>query len=197
MADPTAIDRVRRQRELRVAQGWQEVKVWVPTKRDAADIRKLAEERRARVEALEALPKEVPTVSVETAARIAKAIAQHGLKAYTTPSGAVLTLMSQLAEEDDLASFSQAYVHLARAHPRNAAFVAAAVPAKISNHLILRRGVDPAALIRWTISHPDWTERLQSAVRDPASLEHTVSAMIKDIDSQPPVPTKKRRSTIL
>ena len=185
MADPTAIDRVRRQRELRVAQGWLEVKVWVPTEQDAADIRKLAEERRTRAEALEALPEEVPTVTAETATRIAEAIAQHGSAAYTTPSGAVLTLMSQLADEDDLAGFSQAYIHLARAQPKNAAFVAAAVPPKISDHLVRRRGVDPAALMRWTSSHPDWAEKLQNAVRDPIALEQTVSAMVEDINSQP------------
>ncbi len=192
MADPTAIDRVRRQRELRVAQGWHEVKVWVPTEQDAADIRNLAEERRARAEALEALPRGVPTVTVETANRIAEAIAEQGSAAYTTPSGPLLTLMTELADVDDLTGFSQAYVQLARAYPRNAAFVAAAVPGKISNHLIRRRNINPAALIRWTNSHPDWTERLQAAVRDPVTLEQAVSKMVDDIKSQPATPGKKR-----
>lgn len=49
VADPTVVRRVRRQRDVRLAEGWQEVRVWVPTEQDANDIRNLAADRRVRI----------------------------------------------------------------------------------------------------------------------------------------------------
>lgn len=127
MGDRTVTDRMKRQRELRAAEGWQKVTVWVPTLADAEDVKKLAAERRARAEALVNLSEEVPKVNVDTAERIARAIAEHGSKAYITPSGAVLELMKELAKEDDLESFASAFVIIARAKPTNAKFITARV----------------------------------------------------------------------
>lgn len=185
MADRTVAERARRQRDVRVAEGWQEVKVWVPTQKDGDDIRKLAAERRAKAEALHGLSKEVPMVSVETEMRIARAIAEHGSAAYNTEPGAVLDLMTKLAEEDDLVSFSRAFVIVARAKPANATFVAARVPAKISNFLIKHRNVSPSALIRWTENNPGWVDELKGAVRDPVRFERVVEAMARVINSTP------------
>jgi hypothetical protein len=184
MTDQTINARLKRQRELRATEGWREVKVWVPTEQDAADIRQLAEERRKKAEALHGLSKEVPTVTPEIETRIAKAIAEHGSAAYITPSGAVIDLLTQLAEENDLASFSRAFVILARAKPVNAAFIAAAVPAKITNFLVTRRGVDPVALMNWTKAHPGWEDDLKDAVRDPARFENVVTSMAEAIHSK-------------
>lgn len=176
MAD-TVVTRVRRQRALRVSEGWREVKVWVPTETDAEDVRKLAAERRARAEALHGLCKEVPKVSQETEMRIAKAIAEHGSAAYTTPSGAVLDLMTSLTDEDDLIGFSRAFIILARAKPASASFVENAVPAKISNFLIKHRGIDVGALVKWTEINPKWADDLKNAVRHPAQFKQVVEAM--------------------
>jgi hypothetical protein len=185
MADSTVAARARRQRDLRVTEGWQEVKVWVPTEGDAEDVRKLAAERRAKAEALHGLSKEVSMVNIETEIRIAKAIAEHGSAAYNTESGAVLDLMTKLADEDDLPSFSRAFVILARAKPANAAFVAAKVPAKISNFLIKHRGVDPATLLKWTGANPGWVDDLKNAVRDPVRFEQVVEAIAESIKRGP------------
>ncbi|WP_198400355.1 hypothetical protein [Bradyrhizobium pachyrhizi] len=111
--------------------------------------------------------KEIKSTPPETLQRIAEAIASQGSAAYTTPSGPILDLLTKLAEEDDRASFSRAFILLARAAPANAAFVGGAVPAKISNFLIKHRGVKATALIKWTESNPDWTEELKNALRDP------------------------------
>lgn len=181
MADRTAIDRVRRQRELRVAEGWHEVKVWVPTAQDADDIRNLAAERRAKAEALFGLSREVPKVTPEFEAKIAKAISDHGSAAYLHASGAVLDLLTTLAEEDDLHSFSRAFVILARARPTNAAAVASYVPAKISNFLIKHRGVDPRSFVAWTDANPEWAENLKATVRHPARFAAVVESMAEDI----------------
>jgi hypothetical protein len=185
MADKTVAERARRQRDLRVAEGWQEVKVWVPTEADAEDVRKLAAERRAKAEALHGLSKEVPMINMETEIRIAQAIAQHGSAAYNTPSGAVLDLMTKLADGGDLASFSRAFIILTRAKPANASFVAAAVPGKISNFLIKHRGVDPSTLVKWTAANPGWVDDLKDAVRDPVRFEQAVEAMAESIKRGP------------
>ena len=135
LADRTVVARLKRQRELRAVEGWREVTVWVPTEQDAADIRKLAEERRAKAEALKGLSEEVSIVTHDTELRIAQAIAEQGAAAYTTPSGAVLTLLTELTEEGDIGGFSRAFIIFARAKPSNAAFIADAIPAKITNFL--------------------------------------------------------------
>jgi hypothetical protein len=173
--------RVQKQREIRVAAGWQEVKVWVPTEKDAEDIRNLADERRKKAEALEGLHHEVKTVTLETQTRIAQAIAEHGSAAYTHSSGAVLDLMTKLADEDDLQSFSRAFIILARAKPTNAASVASFIPAKINNFLVKHRGVDPRMMMNWIHDHPEWTERLKDAVRDPARFEVVVETMAQEM----------------
>jgi hypothetical protein len=177
MVDRTAVDRVKRQRDARLAEGWQEVRVWVPTEQDAEDIRNLAKERRDRAEALHGLTEEVSSVTPDTAARIAHAIAEHGSAAYTHSSGAVLDLMTTLADEDDLQSFAKAFVILARAKPASAASAAGFIPGKISNFLIKHRGVDPASMMKWTHDHPDWTDLLKDAVRDPERFEAIVETM--------------------
>jgi hypothetical protein len=184
MADKTIGIRTKRQRERRGAEGWVSVRVWVPTERDAADVRKLAEKRRAQAEALRGLSEEVPSVTPEIAARIATAIAEHGSAAYTTPSGAVLDLLTQLTEEDDLATFSRAFVILARAKPSNAALVAAAVPAKITNFLVRHRNVDASTLIKWTNANPGWEDDLKNAVRNPKRFEQVVATMAEAIKRQ-------------
>ncbi len=177
MNDKTVVARVRRQRNLRITEGWHEVKVWVPTESDAEDIRKLAAERRAKAEKLDGLSREVPKVTSETEMRIARAIAEHGSAAYRSPSGAVLDLLTELANEDDLQGFSRAFVILARAKPGNATFVSASVPAKISNFLIQRRGISSQAFLNWTASRPGWRSELEEAVRDPARFERVVEDM--------------------
>jgi hypothetical protein len=177
MVDQTVNARLKRQREVRGTEGWREVKVWVPTDQDAADIRQLAEKRRQRAEALHGLSREVPTVTPEIESRIAKAIAEYGSAAYTTPSGAALTLLTQLAEEDNLTGFSRAFVILARAKPANAKSLAAAVPGKIANYLVTHRHVAPSSFTQWANAHPAWEADLQDAVRDPDRFENVVTSM--------------------
>lgn len=181
MPDKTANSRVRRQRDLRIREGWQEVKVWVPTPNDAEDIRNLAAERRARAEALDGLSREVSTVSQVREMRIAQAIAEFGSSAYTVPTGAVLTLMTDLSNEDDLVGFARAYVILARAKPAFATAVESAVPRKITNFLIKHRGINAATLLRWSEENRGWQDTLRRAVRDPLTFERVVEDMAAEI----------------
>lgn len=185
MADRTAVSRVRRQRDGRLVEGWQEVRVWVPTEQDATDVKKLAAARRAKAEALAGLTEGIKSMQPETLHRIAEAITSQGSAAYKTPSGPVLDLLTKLAEEDDLTSFSRAFILLARARPANAAFVANAVPAKISNFLIKHRGIDAAALIKWAEANPDWTDELKNALRDPDRFVRIVEGFAAAIKNRP------------
>ena len=179
----TAAQRVKKQRESRAAEGWELVSVWVPTAEDAQAIKAMAEGYRRRAEALDGLSDEVKTVTHETQLRIAEAIGQIGSDAYTREDGAVLDLMTKLADEDDLLGFSQAFVLLARARPLNAHLAAAAVPAKVTHHLIRRRGIDTRTLLKWTRENPHWADRLKGAVRQPDHFVRVVDDMILEIKS--------------
>lgn len=181
MADRTVVNRVKRQRDVRLAEGWREVRVWVPTEKDAEDVRNLAKERREYAEALLGLSEEVNSMPQETATRIAQAVAEHGSAAYIHTSGAVLDLMTQLADEDNLQGFAKAFIHLARAKPASASFAASFIPAKIRNFLFKHRRIPPNAMVQWTNAHPDWAETLKSAVRDPKRFELTVEAMAREM----------------
>jgi hypothetical protein len=183
MKDKTATARVRKQREARVSEGWQLVTVWVPTEANAKRVRKLAQDMRDSAERLHGLSKEIRTVTIETEIRIGQAIDEHGSAAYSTPSGAALELLTELANKDDLIGFSQAVVILTRAKPNNASYVIAAVPAKISNFIIKQRSVSPRELIAWTNANSDWPDRLKDAVRRPEKFVRLVEKMVHDIRS--------------
>jgi hypothetical protein len=176
--------------------GWQEVKVWVPKEQDARDIRVLAAERRAKVGALDGLSKEIENVTLETETRIAEAIAQHGSAAFNHSSGAVLDLMTNLADAGDLEGLSKAFVMLARAKPAKAAFIANLVPAKVSNFLVKHRGIDAVALDAWCERNQGWTERLKSSLRDPAHFVSTVGSIAEEISgSGKAVGIRRQRSS--
>jgi hypothetical protein len=181
-ADRTATNRVKRQRDARLYEGWQEVRIWVPTDEDAEDVRKLAAERRAKAEALHGLREGITSMSIDAAERIIDAIISQGSPAYTTPSGPVLTLLSDLAGEGELASFSRAFIIFARAKPANAAFVANAAPSKILNQYLLGYlNIDPGTFIQWEKDNPDWSVTIKDALRDPDRLERVVGGVATSI----------------
>jgi hypothetical protein len=181
----TPTERVKDQRDARLREGWQEVRVWVPTERDAEDVRTLAADRRAKAEALSGLKEGISTMTAETEMRIAQAIAQQGSPAFITPSGPVLTLLTQLAEEGDLRGFSHAFVTFARAKPMNAHFVAEATPAKILNRYLLKHlKLDVSRVLRWQDANPEWAETIKDALRKPDQLVLAVETMVEAIRRQ-------------
>jgi hypothetical protein len=182
MKDRTVAERVTRQRAIRLREGWQEVRVWVPTEEDAVELRELAERKRTEAEALRGLKEGITGMNSATAAAIVKAILSQGSKAYNTPSGPVLTLLSELAAQGNLRSFSNAFVIFARAKPANARYVEQSVPAKILNQFFCRhRGVTATEFERWRAKHTDWAQRLKDAVRDAGLFERTVQEMVAEM----------------
>lgn len=121
-------------------------------------------------------------MDTSTAAAILEAIQSHGSKAYITPSGPVLTLLSELAARGDLRSFSNAFVIFARAKPGNAGYVEASIPAKILNQYVHRhRGINVTEFNRWRSTNEDWAQRLKDTVRDAELFEQTVEQMILEM----------------
>jgi hypothetical protein len=174
-------NRIKKQREVRLKEGWVEVRVWVPTKSDAEKVQEFAAQFRAKAQEVEWLNQleGVKKMHHDRYQQIKDAIAQQGAAAYVTPSGAVQTLLSELARDGYIADFAKAFVLFARAHPGNASFVEASVPAKIMNHYWMRnQQIDTDAFMAWKEKHPDWADILKACVRNPAQFEQTVDEMV-------------------
>lgn len=182
MKDRTVAERVTRQRVARLREGWQEVRVWVPTEKDADELRRLAERKRAEAEALYGLNQGVTGMNSATATAILTASLSQGSKAYNTSSGPVLTLLSELAAQGDLRSFSNAFVIFARAKPANAHFVEQRIPERILNQYFHAcRGVTLIEFERWRTKNPDWAQPIKDKVRDADLFEHVVEQMASEI----------------
>ncbi len=158
------------------------MRVWVPSDVDAQEIKAMAERMRAKAETLEELKEGIAGMDAEGMRAIVQAILEQGSPAYNTPSGPVLTLLSDIAARGDLRSFSNAFVAFARARPANAAYVEANVPARILNRYLSGfRGVTASQFGRWAANNPDWAQDLRDSVRDPGRFERTVEGMLEEI----------------
>lgn len=178
--DRTAQQRIKKQREARMNEGWAEARVWVPTKADAEKIQEYAAQLRAKAQELNELDElqGIKKMHPDTYTQIKGAIAEQGSAAYNTPSGAVQTLLSEFARDGYIADFAEAFVLFARAHPSNASFVEASVPGKILNGYFIRnQQIDVKELVAWQKKHPDWAEILRSTVRQPEKFELVVLDM--------------------
>jgi hypothetical protein len=186
MKDRTVSQRVKRQRADRIREGWLEVRVWVPSQQDAEDVRKLAAERRSLAEAqFHTLAQKEYSMNLE--ANIDDAINQQDSPDYITPSGAMLTLMTKLAQEGDLAGFSQAFVAFARAEPRKASLLQSSAPAKILNgYFFKHRGLNPATFERWERANWAWGDRIIAALREPGRFAQVVREMADDYQKSAP-----------
>ena len=114
--------------------------------------------------------------------RAMSALNLQGSSDYNTPSGATLTLLTELAREDRLADLNAVVAMFKVVHPGNARFVADSVPAKVmSNNIALRldsRGSE--RIVRWTAAHPDWTDGLLAAL-DSFTLDSWAANAIREM----------------
>lgn len=118
------------------------------------------------------------SIGIRNGRRVADAIVAFGDSAYITPSGPVLTLLSDLAAEGDIYCLAQAYVLFAMLRPNNAAFVRDSIPAKISSEFLARhRGLSGQRIMSWANKNADWPDRLKDAVSKPPLFVSTVTAM--------------------
>ena len=125
-----------------------------------------------------ALRDALAAVGVGNAMRVADAIASYGSDAFLTPSGPVLELLSELAEEGEVETFAKVYGLFASVRPASATLVRESVPAKISSRYLARhRRLNPSKIISWTTAHPEWPDTLKATVAEPAMFARTVEAM--------------------
>ena len=180
----TANQRVKNQRQARLNAGWQEVRVWVPTKNDACQIQELAAKLRARAldrQRLEQLPG-VKSMDEKLRKSVIAAVENQGSAEYATPSGAFLELLSELAKKGCLDDMAAAFGIFVEAHPSNARFVAASVGAKVMNHYFIPcLGLNGASkFIQWQEAHPNWAEAIAESLQTGA-FRHIVDGMLNNI----------------
>lgn len=184
----TASQRLKNQRQARIQAGWQEVRVWVPTKEDAQQITELATKLRAKAldkRKLEQLPG-VKSIKEAIRKRILTAIENQGSTEYVTPSGAFLELLTELSKKGHLADMSAAFEVFVGAYPSNARFVANSVGAKILNHFFIPSlGLDGAnQFLQWQVRNPDWAKTLAESLKT-GLFQSTVENMLADIKRHP------------
>lgn len=104
----------------------------------------------------------------------------HGSRDHITPSGPVLTRMSELAEAGEIERMAQLVNVVAVIRPENREFIRASVPAKITSRYLARhRKLNIRQFSAYEKRHPDWAETLRNSIDDPARFADAVQAMAK------------------
>lgn len=183
MVDNTVNKRVKKQRDCRVQEGWHEVRVWVPTKADAEEVQALAAAARAKAQQFDGLLEleGIKNMNQEHLSSTLLAIREHGSKAYLTPSGPILDLLTELADKGDFADVSKAFIIFAKAYPSNAPFVAEYVPAKILNALCKQPQLNDNIIYKWVNNNQGWAERITQNLRKPDSFDLTIRQLMDEI----------------
>jgi hypothetical protein len=124
-------------------------------------------------------------IGVDEAWRVAEAIAQQGSNTHITASGPTLDLLSLLAKERRLDTFSRVIGLFAALYPANLAFLLGRIPGKVhANVLAPATGNDGRRLLAWEQATPDWAEQLKSVVGSPSQFVTTVDAMVEVLSSR-------------
>lgn len=179
--------RVTAQRKARLNAGWLEIKVWAASQDDVQKIRQFSEDLRMntlknnmrQIARTRNMPSEVVNLAL-------KAITQQDSGEYTTPSGATLTLLTALAQQNRLVDLNAVVEMFRVAHPGNIRFVAASVPAKVlSSNLPQRLDIRAAErIVRWQAAHPDWAKQIENAL-ETFTLEEWAQEAVAEMQAIP------------
>ena len=121
-------------------------------------------------------------IGIDNARRVADAVAQQGSDAYVTPSGAVLTLLTELAQQGDIVTFARTYALFAKVHRSNSRFVRESIPAKIlSGYFARNLGLEFHKTSAWAEQTPAWKTELKAALSEPALFVSTVERMANQV----------------
>lgn len=159
--------RVTAQRKARLNAGWVEIKVWAASPDDVQTIREFTEE--LRMSTLKKTMRQIGrtrNTPAEVVDLALKAITRQDSDEYTTPSGATLTLLTGLAQQNRLADLNAVVEMFRVAYPGNVRFVSASVPAKVMSSNVPQR-LDIRAverIIRWQAANPDWAKQIEIAL---------------------------------
>lgn len=111
--------------------------------------------------------------------RVLNAIEMQGNPAYITPSGPILDVMTNFAQEGKIREISEAYGEFKKSFPLNAVtFVRRQIPAKLWHHWCRRGQSVPH---QWLTKNDDWAEQIVDAVPYPDVFESVVAAFDKEM----------------
>ena len=112
--------------------------------------------------------------------RINAAIAEQGSSNHNTPSGPILTLLTEFAREGKISEIAEAYIRFRKKYAVNAGFVKEAVPVKILNWFLAKDdAISFGTFETWTKSEErkDWAMQIKLALDNPQKLETVVKTM--------------------
>ncbi|WP_342066927.1 hypothetical protein [Achromobacter kerstersii] len=155
-------------RTARIDANWTELRLWAMTQEDAEHLKNEAERR--RVATSEAQVREEGRkrgLPDDRVGRILMAIKAQGAREYTSPAGAILELMSDFAQAQDLEAFAAAYHLYAKVHPGSQRRVLEMAPTKLAAHYFHQHldAYGALRLVRWQQDHPNWAEAAQHALQ--------------------------------
>jgi len=100
-------------------------------------------------------------------------------------SDGILDMCRALADKGELSSLAQAVDEWIREHRRNGAYVRAHLPAILLNRYIVGYlRIPQAAVARWELAHPGWSEPVQSAVSNPSMLPMVMARVVEAIQAE-------------
>jgi len=133
-------------------------------------------------EAVLALGDALAIIGVRNSLRVADAICRFGSNAFITPSGPALDLLSELADEGDLETFSRVYGLFSSVQPMCTRTLSESLAAKISSrYFSCHLRLDAKRILAWAAKNPDWPDQLKSAITEPSYFVHTVDRMANAI----------------
>jgi hypothetical protein len=112
--------------------------------------------------------------------RINAAIAEQRSSNHNTPSGPILTLLTEFAREEKISEMAEAFIRFRAKHGANAGFVKEAVPAKILNQFFTKDDVISFSTFEtWTRSQDrkDWATPIKLALDNPQKFVSLIKAM--------------------
>ena len=126
--------------------------------------------------------------SVALLERIDRALQEQNSHEYITPSGATLTLLTELAVEGKLAAMSLAYITFKGKYEPNAKRVAERVPAKLTNGYFIKfLNLDALRVVRWEQKNPLWAQQSIDALQVPNVFAQEVSEMARRMAGDIPI----------
>ncbi len=177
--------RVTALRKARLKAGWSEIKVWAASRDDVQVIREFCEDlkKKTLIKNIREIgeSRNVPAPVVQ---RAVEAICSQGSAEYATPSGATLTLLTDLARTNQLRELNAVVEMFQQVHPGNARFVSSSVPAKVISNNIANR-LDYRAserILRWQKEHPGWAMQIEDAL-DSFTLKEWAEQAVAEMQS--------------
>lgn len=177
--------RVSAQRTARLQAGWIEVRTWAVSSEDVEAIRKFTEALRMKtLENKVRLIGREHNTPTEVVDRALEALNLQESSEFKTPSGATLTLLTDLARAQRVRDMNTVVQMFAIAYPGNASFVKGSVPAKlISSGVAYRLDFRSTERIRaFQAAHPNWAADVEKALDD-FSLEAWTEAAVREMQS--------------